>query len=240
MRTVVLAACAAAACGRIGFTAGGGSAGGDGGGGDGGGSGDGGSSDAMITTSSVCPGTVALFDDFSTATTQSIWTPFSAPGITYAQVSGYLEISFATSTVPSGNRTGYDQATAIDYTESCTIVELDTVPNTASAGVVNMQIGGSDFVQFEETSNELIMNRKGGVLGRPAYDATADRFRRLRSHAGTWYWDTSPDGVTFTTRASVVQTIIAPAILSLDCIASTGVQNGGKADFNSVTVVVPP
>jgi len=45
-----------------------------------------------------------------------------------------------------------------------------------------------------------------------AFDATAHRWLRFREDAGTVYWDTSPDGVVWTNRATWVSTITLTAL----------------------------
>ena len=45
-----------------------------------------------------------------------------------------------------------------------------------------------------------------------AFDATTHRWLRFREDAGTIYWDTSPDGVVWTNRATWVSTITLTAL----------------------------
>jgi len=228
--------CAVLGCGRIGFDAPGGAGSpsdGDGGTGD-----DGGTVDAAITTSSDCPTTVALSDDFTSPTTLPIWTPFTGTNMSYSQGSGYLELLFGSGTTPAGSRTGYTQTTPYDFTESCAIVELAAVP---AGGFASMQVGtNAAFADFEYANGKMILNHKGGVLGGPTYDPVAHRFLRLRVHAGTWYWEASPDGMTYTTLTSATGQFVAnPAAVTLQLGASGGVQNGGSANFRNAQVFVP-
>jgi hypothetical protein len=87
VRTRAIVFACALGCGRIGFHLSG----------DDGGTGDGMTADAMMTTNSVCPQTVALTDDFTSATTLPVWTPFLfGSNMTYAQGGRQLVLAFRT------------------------------------------------------------------------------------------------------------------------------------------------
>jgi hypothetical protein len=221
-------------CGRVGF----GSVTGDGGD-DGAGATD--AVDALVTNTGICPPTVALSDDFNASTMSPIWTEAIGTNMTIAQTGGFLEIAFGAGTTPSGTTSNYTQATAIDYTEACVTIELDMIPSTAAMGRMIFIVGNSGaFVTFEEDSGTLYSNRKGGLLDTRPYDAVAHKFLRLRHHTGTWYWEASPDDVTYTAITSIAANIVpTPTTVSLQLAAVGGTQNGGMAQFNSALVLVP-
>jgi hypothetical protein len=227
---------ALAGCGRIGFDAGAGPVGdallGDG---------THGSGDAQVTTNSVCPTTIALTDDFSAATTSPQWTPTVGGNMTMTQTNGFLEIAFSAGTTPSGSTSDYLQAVPIDYTESCTVVEMDTIPATTENGSVQIRIGNlGSYVVFEEVTGTLHEIAKAVIGTSQPYDPIAHKFLRLRHHQGTWYWEVSPDGMTFTVLFTSPTAFVAtPTTVTLELRATTGVQNGGKVDFNRIDVTVP-
>src|SRR5215471_1311563 len=83
-------------CGRIGFEA---TGGGDGGTGTDASD----AADAMMATG-ACPSTVALSDDFTSATALPIWTPYTNDqGLTISQGTGVLVLAFAAGNTPPGS-----------------------------------------------------------------------------------------------------------------------------------------
>jgi hypothetical protein len=222
-------------CGRIGFGvigAPGDASGDDGGNGD--------AVDALVTTSSVCPPTVAFSDDFNASTISAQWSTATGTNMTIAETGGYLELAFGAGTTPSGSTTSATQATAIDYTESCTVIEIDTIPDPTTMGQLVFRVGDIGAgVDFLESKGTLTASGKNTSIGTYPYDPVAHRFLRLRHHAGTWYWEISPDGVTFTSLGMATTFVPTPTTVQLQLIANGGTQNGGKVDYNSVVVTVP-
>ncbi|HEY5928372.1 MAG TPA: hypothetical protein VIV11_42090 [Kofleriaceae bacterium] len=108
--------------------------------------------------------------------------------------------------------------------------------------VVNAQRGNAVFllwtslaktdgpsVEFER--GRLLLRRRinDSILDRAniAYDATNHRWWQIRELAGTMYWETSPDGVTWTVRHSEPTPSATTAIVVL----AAGSGNGDPADL---------
>lgn len=237
-----------AGCGRIDFggvvAASGDAGGGDGIVGDGGGGGDGG--DGAVA-SGVCGSTVALSDDFEDGVMGAEWKAISGNNLTVAETGGFLQITFA-SNVPAGQAAGYQQLTAMDYTGACTIVEVNEVPNPATIAQAIIQVGFA-------VGNSASMSIRGGMIystshnganvqmpDTRAWDGVAYRFLRIRESNGTWYWDASPDGVTFMQLGMVTEALVNQnaAYLVLDAATSSAQSNGGQVQFASVRVLVRP
>src|SRR5580765_3090451 len=84
-------------CGRVGFepTLGDGATGAD-------------AFDATMTGTSACPSTVALSDDFTSATALPIWSPYTNdPSLKITQGTGELVLAFAAGNTPPGSSAGY-------------------------------------------------------------------------------------------------------------------------------------
>jgi hypothetical protein len=224
---VVVIACMLG-CGRIGFD----STGGDGGTGDD-------AVDATMTATGACPATVALTDDFTSATALPIWSPYTNdPGLTISQGTGVLVLAFAAGNTPPGSSAGYMQTTAIDYSEACAIVELDALPS----GGTDVSVGGpGEFVTFEFSGNEMICSQSsGGIVDRRTWDPVAHKFLRLRAHANVWYWEVSPDDVNYTTLGMHPNTsTVNPTTMSIEIVTPINVLNGGQARYRHVRVLVP-
>jgi hypothetical protein len=239
----------AAGCGRVGFdtTHGAGDARSSG---DSGLSGDGGGGDGSVgsadgATVGPCGPTVALSDDFQDGVTAPEWTVLNGSGLTVAETGGFLQITFG-GNVPSNQTAGYSQTATMDYTGSCTIVELDEIPNAAANGRLQMRLsmGSSNYLMFEVLAGQLYgIENDGTVMNRYAatWSVSSQRFLRMRERSGTWFWDVSPDGVMYTEVGAITVTIPGQTAASLALYVSTsaGVSNGGQVQIGSVQVLLP-
>lgn len=157
-----------------------------------------------------CPLVETLTDDFTTLDTATKWSVWGA-----------------TPTI-SGGRLALDAISAYegifsqrtyDVTGSSASIRVAQPPNTGtgqtSVGlllrpVVYSNSNEATIVVGYATgggsgAHQLLMNeRVGGVqnLTSITYDSTAHRYLRIREASGTTYWETSPDGVTWTSRKS--------------------------------------
>jgi hypothetical protein len=233
-----------AGCGRLAFdplgTAGGdGASGGDssGSGRDGGG-GDGADGSGM----GVCGSTVLLADDFEDGVKAPEWTMLSGSNLTTAETGGFLQVTFG-SNVPSNQTAGYVQSTTLDYTGTCTIVEIVEVPNATATGRLTMRIdtGGGTYVLFEVLQGTLYALKNDGnvnSVGSMPWNLATARFVRMREQAGTWYWDVSPDGTSYTQLATLALTLAGQTAAELRLIVTTsaGVNNGGQVQLGRVEI----
>lgn len=239
-------ACLACGCGHIGFGTGG--ATGDGATGDGapgdGVPGDGAPPD--IAPTGACGATVRVSDDFADGVMGAQWSPVTGTGLTVAETGGVLQITFA-SNVPAGQSAGYATASAMDWTNTCIVVEVVMVPNAAGGGEIEAVIGaGQNVVSMSAISGTLgALLQNGAQVHRMTpsltYDPVAQRWWRMRNTSASWYFEVSPDDTTYTTIYTWNQNETGQTNQTLKLIALSGsaVGNGGVAQFGSVLVTSP-
>jgi hypothetical protein len=222
----------ACACGRIGFAPLPTQDGGDGSGVSG-----------EIAPANACGTNVVLSDTFSAPVTGTEWTVNQTADATVAQGSGLLTIAFAAS-VQNNVLAGYKLAATTNFANACVTVELSSIPSTTTSAVVIFSIGSAtQNVRLMEVVGELqSLCESGGNLinhldGRP-YDVNAHRFLRLRNAGATgWYWEASPDNITFTILAASACTSVATTnILNLLAGADSGTSSAGECVYDAVTI----
>jgi hypothetical protein len=120
-------------------------------------------------------------------------------------------------------------------------IEVPVVPNAASHGqamIVATNPGGDAVQIIFENGSLYFQKRVGGSytdVGSLTYDAVQHRFWALSESSGTLRWETSPDGSTWTVRAS------APApiplrLLEIDLLGGTyqSEASPGGAQFDNL------
>ena len=105
----------------------------------------------------------------------------------------------------------YDQAFSqaqYDLTGSAAYVQLVQTPNlgngTTEAGLV-LEIDSNNSEQIGYSGGALFMRERATGSNSDTtltFDAVNHKWLRLRESGGTVFWDTSPDGVTWTNRRS--------------------------------------
>lgn len=147
------------------------------------------------------PKTETLSDAFTTADTAK-WANIG--GTNPLVTGGHVEL------VPT---TGYPSFTSItDYslTGSYAFIEVPQVPATGNGTIqawpLRLNFDGNNQLHWYYSGGQLLAEYSiGGVfttLATLTYNATTHRWLRVREVGGTVYWDTSPDGITWTQRAS--------------------------------------
>lgn len=142
--------------------------------------------------------TESLSDNFSSADT-SKWTgydgnPFVSGGQLHVTATSAYETLSASATKSLVG--SYAQCEVVSRTNIGTGTTENTFELSVSSGnnvgfiIANDNIGFYDTVSSSQTVNYI------------TYDSTAHRWWRIREASGTIYWDTSPDGTTWTNRKS--------------------------------------
>ena len=107
----------------------------------------------------------------------------------------------------------------LEHTAGYPAIYSDVVSPVGKAFVANVEHAAPAdtrevymSVEVDPVDNYLIFSQTGGVLymrhlrlgvtseASVPYDGTSMRWLRLRESSGSFYWDTSPDGVTWTQR----------------------------------------
>jgi hypothetical protein len=137
--------------------------------------------------------------------------------------------------------------TRYDLTGSSVYVELSAVLDQrlgVESAYFAVGPAGNSRVDFSVSDGSLLMRSNvAGVQtsqGSLTYNATTHRWLRIRESGGTVYWDTSPDGLTWTQRASWVVSGITLTACRVELGAGVwdGGTSTGSADFDNINT--PP
>lgn len=91
---------------------------------------------------------------------------------------------------------------AYDFDECAVWVRVPVVYSNATTGFTFFQLVGDSNVQFEARDGNLEMKHMGSEVDVP-YDAMAHQWWRMREQGSTLFFETSPDGLAWTTHHSV-------------------------------------
>jgi hypothetical protein len=189
-----------------------------------------------------CGASALHLDHFDVGGASAQWTVHQDPGIVVDDASGSLAIAFASSV--SAGSYGYARLAARSGVQ-CAVAEVATTPylGTASAIMYVRLRTDVEAIELHECFGSLdariIANGSTTIVGRVPWDPVAGRFMRLRSDATTSYWETSADGIAYSTIASMAASTTAAYQLELGAGAVDDVANGGTARFASAIVTGP-
>jgi hypothetical protein len=192
----------------------------------------------LCAPQSTRPKVSTLVEGFdSTTTNTQLWTTYADSGVALTQTGGRLRILLATGGPKWGTYTSKDW---LDLTNSRAFVEVPEMVNTASANA------DAYFGADNTANNRLTWAQQGGVLyavvtvggerttvASPAYDSVQQRYWQIREACGTSYFETSPDGSTWTLHASVATPAFASQVqIGLGAGTSVTDPNLGAASFD--------
>ena len=158
-------------------------------------------------------GVVAVFEDGFDDGVMSGWLGWDHPGCTVTERGGVLELSFdGTGDAYCGADTGQ----RFDLRDGAVTVEVAAAPAIGNFETYLALFNNQQQIQMLRDASGLIMrlkiNNTFSKSATVANDTVGQRFWRIREQAGTIYWDTSPDGVSWTNRHSAAATIDASAL----------------------------
>jgi hypothetical protein len=194
-----------------------------------------------------CGQVTLLADDFEVSPRHPQWSgAYQNPGVTMAQTGGRLRI-----TLPSGSSSfaygGYVSSRFYQLTDSQIAADIPHSPSVTSSAEVYLaalaDLDGTRLVLISEQSNQLhfvVRDPAGNTSSTLPYDPVQHRHMRLRESGGTLFFETAPDGSTWTTRKQVA----TPFSLDLVRIEiASGVPQPeaapGFAELESVNAGVP-
>jgi hypothetical protein len=153
-----------------------------------------------------------LVDDFADGARATFWNLIQGTGTTAAESNNHLVLTLAADNASERN-VGYSYnaytTAPLEFRNSHIYIGVPQVPSLG--GNLHFWVQTSDDAQgiamTREPTGELGFRRRsnGGtseLLGSLTYDPEAHRFWRLRHSGSTFFWDTSPDGTTWTNRHS--------------------------------------
>lgn len=174
---------------------------------------------------------VALQDDFTTLDTTTKWTNSGA-----AVSGGQLTISPATGEFRNIVSKNYYDLT--DSSMSVALVSRTNVDNGTPYSYMRADYISNYYVMMYVINTNLVMSeRVNGVDSDTSitYDSTAHKYWRFRVYGGNTYWDTSPDGITWTNRRNKASGMSMTRVqLALGAAGNTGTTPGTAVfdDFN--------
>lgn len=141
---------------------------------------------------------VGLADAFDGNDVSNLWTPQGATE-TIAVSGGQLHI---TPDPALGEWAGLVTGATYDFDECAAWVRVPVVYSNATTGFSYFQLVGDDSLKIEARDGNLEMKRSNDMAAVP-YDPVAHLWWRIREEGSTVYFETSPDGLDWTTRHSV-------------------------------------
>jgi hypothetical protein len=214
---------------------------------------------SIPTSTPSTPLTETLVDNFDDNSRDvAKWNKTEAQG-TVDETGGRLEIA------PTGISFGYSSYSAVniyDLTDSSVLVNMVQAVsgNTGFEGGMSVRGGGNEIALFRG-GGALVCRYAIGGSNNDTYPSwnSAYTWLRIREESGTTYWETSPDGTTWTTRRSVAtpititsltptlfagqyQAVASPitAIFDNFNIAPSGSTTGQIKYYNGTTFVAKP
>jgi hypothetical protein len=192
-------------------------------------------------TGIYCPA-AQLSDDFSATSIGPQWhLGYQYGGCMRTQGNGQ-----ATAAIATGSECGWVSSSYYDLRGSSLFAEIAQLPNTTSNAYAWLQAtaDSSDRVEILERNGNLIARQIASgtytVLASIPIDTTAHRWWRLREAGGTTFWETAPDGKTWTVRASAANPIALGRVsLNFGAGAGGAVQAPGSATFAHLNVAPP-
>jgi len=182
---------------------------------------------------------VATFEDRFDDGALSGWTPWTHPGCTTAETQGLLELTF------DGTGEGYcgaDTQATFDVRGGTLVVEVAAAPVQSTFEAYVLLFDNQQQIMMIRDTSGLTMQLKSGssIIGTRTIpnDIVGQRFWRIREQAGTIFWDTSPDGATWTNRHST-PTVIDVSSLQVELAAGHANPGPGQpvvARFDNVAV----
>lgn len=159
--------------------------------------------------------TELLTDNF-TAANSTNWSGYgSNPTVT----SGRLSI------VPTGSYPTLYSAVRYDLTSSfilAQLVQAGNVGNGSVSAILSAEVSAGNSEQILVEGNNLIFRESVSTVNNDTsitYNPTTHAWLRIRESAGTIYWDTSPDSITWTNRRSKSTGIGSVASVQINFIA---------------------
>ncbi len=192
--------------------------------------------------SSVVPGSMAsLIDAFSSQDTAK-WDWYGSAAVSSGQLVLPANNAYS-STVLSTDH--------YDLTDSQLVIEMVSIPNVGNGSTecsVDLTDGSNNALHTIYAGGNLLFRETvAGVNNGTAvtYSATAHRWLRIREAGGTVYWETSPNGVTWTVQRSKTVGIDVTALYASLNSGYWGTEpSPGSAIFDNVnrppSYTVPP
>lgn len=153
--------------------------------------------------------------------------------------------SGGTVSIPASSQyTELRSATLYDFTGSSVYakVSMPSNPNSAVQAYMQVDISGGDGVMFLHENGHLTLREKVNGIDNDTYldpySPAQHSWLRLRESGGTVYWETSPDGSTWTVRRSKATTLdLSEVFVRFRAGNWNNVSNPGSFTIDSVNTL---
>jgi hypothetical protein len=195
---------------------------------------------------SACGKASLLADDFETDTLNTaLWYAYQDPGTTVSLTGGKVELTLD-SNLATSSWAVLSSRYYYDLTESRVSVEVIQSVNVATFAEMALVLRRDD-------QNELALVQQVGLLRAVTqvgsdrysspnmlYNPSAHRFWQIRESGGTTYWETSPDGASWTAFWQGSTPSFAPLVrASFEIGTSSFIENPGAAHIDNFNGGVP-
>jgi len=175
-------------------------------------------------------------DDF--ATQKPFWQLVASTGAQASVASGVLQLSPAASAASSTQAAAISKH-AVNLDEDVLSVHVLEVPNDASAGAsFAARHDDANSLSFSKSGAQLqFLSQVAGATTGPSvtFDASTHRHWRFRETSGTLYWETSPDGKSWTEQRQLQTPDFARVVnVVLSSRAAPAVASPGLARFDDL------
>ena len=181
--------------------------------------------------------TVDVADDFDDGIVSTQWYRYAQSTVGVVETGGQLVIT-PVADQDGSHYGGYISRAFVDMRDHCIFATLVATP--ADTGAVEMQLAVQLDTRYTGLSVgnahlETFTNFDGTphTLALTPHDAIAHRIVRIRESAGTTYWETSPDGATFTEQHAAATPFDFSAVqVLIQAGTFAAVANPGTAVFD--------
>lgn len=141
---------------------------------------------------------------------------------------------------------GLVSARAFDLTSSSLVVEMPVVPPASLVGNFMIDLNGPGDNDVEMTIAEgnlefgVEVNGMDQKLGSVLYSPDQHRWWRIREQANTLYWETAPDGKTWTSRLEISPLPVPVTMLDVEISGGTWTAQPTVGECRADNVNIPP
>jgi hypothetical protein len=146
-----------------------------------------------------------------------LWTQFTAGSATFTYGATGAQVNYPASSTSSTDG-DISSNTTYDLTASYGFVHVITVPSAATAADAAFRVSqnATNWYRFVYEGGTLFCQKQiAGVTATItsfAYNATTHAYWRISESGGTISWDTSTDGLSWTSRATFLNTLTITAV----------------------------
>ncbi len=195
-----------------------------------------------------CGGMYLLTEDFSQPIdTNWKWDVYAGPGTSSSLDNGQWLLRLPANSTTSHYAMLMSRLT-YDLRGSEMFVDVSTVPNaltTAQSSLIAL-IDDANNLRFQYEQGKIyIAQKKNNVdmtRAQFTFDPILHRFWRMREQAGSFYWETSPDGMAWTIRSQTPTSTLAPVdyvYFLIDVYVSGAQMNPGEARYDNLNGGLP-